>query len=301
MDKEANSLPKVTIGIPTYNGSERILACLESIWSQEYPNLEILISDNCSTDNTQEVVREISKNHPEIKYARQESNVGPTLNFCYLLENATGKYFMWVSDDDKLEPGVLMRYVAFLEENPDYSLVSGRIRYWHNTVSDFLEGGFTITNSSPSVRVIKYYFMVVFGGMMHGLIPREIAQRIDLRNLIGNDFHYVANLTFLGKIKNFDFVGYNKNFGGMSKTFKGYARSIGETKFAANFPQIKISMDAFAEVMHRSKVFRSLFFAQRLFLAMASLFARLLCVYGRIAIWSRIKRRIINPVARRLA
>ena len=76
-----NQYPLVSIGIPTYNRNEGIRKTLESIWSQHYPNLEIIISDNNSTDNTQEIIEGIARNHPDIKYWRQETNIGMAGNF----------------------------------------------------------------------------------------------------------------------------------------------------------------------------------------------------------------------------
>ena len=64
--------PLISVGIPTYNRSVGILRTLNSIWAQQYPNLEVVISDNCSTDDTQEVIQQVSKEHPEIKFHHLE-------------------------------------------------------------------------------------------------------------------------------------------------------------------------------------------------------------------------------------
>src|SRR5690606_13586370 len=89
-----------------------------------------IICDNCSTDNTQEICEQTAREHPEVRYIRHKENLGILRNFEFALEQATGQYFMWVADDDIIEPGVLTRYVEFLEANREYSLVSGKIRYW---------------------------------------------------------------------------------------------------------------------------------------------------------------------------
>ena len=129
---KATKYPLVSIGIPTYNRSGGLCRTLMSLWAQEYPNLEIIISDNNSTDDTEEFIDVVSRIHPEIKYYRQPSNIGMIKNFEFVLREARGKYFMWVADDDILENGVLRKYVRFLEEHSDYVLVSGAIKYWLN-------------------------------------------------------------------------------------------------------------------------------------------------------------------------
>ncbi len=287
--------PLVSIGVPTYNRGIGIRKTLESIWQQGYPTLEIIISDNCSTDNTKEVIEVLCKGHNETKYYRQETNIGMIPNFAFLLRKASGKYFMWASDDDALEPGILFKYVDFLEANPEYSIASGEIKY---DSPDFNEGGFTFEQRSPSVRVINYYFKVVYGGMIHGLMRRDLAKDVSIHKVIGNDYHFIANLAYLGKIKNFQFVGYHKNFGGTSRSFKEYAKAMGDTEFAGNFPHLKMSCDAFEEVMYKSRVYSGMPIISKLTLAIFSFSGVFLGYYVKIfpfAIAGKIKRFIMRP------
>jgi glycosyltransferase involved in cell wall biosynthesis len=91
--------PLVSIGIPTYNrASSYLKAALRSAVNQTYKNIEIIVSDNCSSDNTESVVKEF--NDPRIRYYRQQENIGavPNSNFC--LKQSQGKYFLALYDDD---------------------------------------------------------------------------------------------------------------------------------------------------------------------------------------------------------
>jgi glycosyltransferase involved in cell wall biosynthesis len=296
MDKQS-TYPLVSIGIPTYNRSAGVQSTLMSLWAQEYPNLEIIISDNCSTDNTEEVIGEVSKKHSEVKYVRQASNIGMIRNFEFVLRQAKGKYFMWVADDDTVEEGVLQKYVTFLEDHSEYVLVSGAIKYWLDNKQDLSERGFNFEQKSSSLRVLGYYSKVVYGGMIHGLMRRELTNGISLRNVIGNDYHFIANLAFRGEIKHFDFVGYHKNFGGTSKDFKQYAKQIGDSDFAGNFPHIKMACDAFAEVMYRSEVYAEMPLHSKFTLAASSFSGVMLRYFGRIypfVVGGKIKRLIFN-------
>lgn len=94
-------LPLVTIGIPTYNRSKYLKEALESALNQTYPNIEIIVSDNTSTDNTQEMMQQYS--NPKIKYFRHKENIGMVGNWNTCLEKANGRYFLLLSDDDILE------------------------------------------------------------------------------------------------------------------------------------------------------------------------------------------------------
>ncbi|MDH4129096.1 MAG: glycosyltransferase family 2 protein, partial [Spirochaetota bacterium] len=100
-DKDKNN-PLVSVGIPTYNRPEGLRRTLECITGQTYKNLEIIVSDNCSSGNeTQNIGKEFLEKDSRIKYFRQEENKGMEFNFKFVLEKASGEYFMWAADDDE--------------------------------------------------------------------------------------------------------------------------------------------------------------------------------------------------------
>ncbi len=93
----------VTIGIPTYNRASSFLQqALESAMAQTYQNLEIIVSDNCSSDNTEEVV--LQYEDPRVKYVRHRVNIGPLGNSNFCLNQARGDYFLQLHDDDVIDP-----------------------------------------------------------------------------------------------------------------------------------------------------------------------------------------------------
>jgi len=249
------SHPKVSVGIPTRNSNGNIHGAIMSVINQKYPNIEIVISDDDSTDNTEELCTELSKKYPVIRYIRQKENIGLFQNFDFVLKESTGEYFMWLADDDAFEPGIISTYVNFLQSNPDHSLVSGQILYWDDNRSLFYEKDFNMEQKSKYARVVNYYFKVVHGAIYYGMMRKKTAELVPQRSRIGDDWHFVAALAYLGKIKNLDRVGYNKRLGGTSVTFKNYAEAIGASAFSATFPRIRIAMDAFTEVLFHSPVY----------------------------------------------
>ncbi|MBI1767595.1 MAG: glycosyltransferase family 2 protein [Bacteroidetes bacterium] len=267
--KKNGSLPLVSIGLPTYNGEKRIVSTLTSVLNQKYPNLEVIISDNCSSDNTEAVCKELCKKNQVIHYFRQKENIGIIPNFEFVLSKASGDFFMWVADDDSLEPGILQKYVDFLNANPDYSLVSGEIRYWRGVHTVFVERDFSMDHNSRNIRVIRYYSKVKHGAIYYGLMPLEIAKKIALQNRMGEDWHFVAKAAYLGKIKMLDCIGYNKKLDGSSKTLKQYAKIIRASWFTTNFPHVQIAIDAFYEIM-TSSIYEEKRIHSKLILALAS-------------------------------
>jgi len=112
--------PLVSIGIPTYNRPDGLRRTLECITNQTYKNLEIIVSDNCSPDtNVASVVKKFMQNDPRIHYYRQEKNIGLAANFRFVLEKATGEYFLWAADDDIHEREFIRCLVEPLEKNPE--------------------------------------------------------------------------------------------------------------------------------------------------------------------------------------
>ena len=247
--------PLVSIGIPTYNSNGKLLKALLSVWEQDYPNIEIIVSDNSSTDNTEQLCAGLKEYFVPIKYYRQPKNIGVVPNFDFVMRHASGEFFMWLSDDDTLEPGILMKYVNFLIENPAYSLVSGQILYWMGDRHVFVEKDFNLEANWRAMRVIRFYAKVVHGAIFYGLMRTKMAQSLPLRNQIANDWHFVAGLAFLGKIKNLECIGYNKKLGGLSRDFKKYAAMVKSGWFSIDFPRIQIAVDAFSHILFHSPAY----------------------------------------------
>ena len=92
----------VTIAIPTYNRADRFLqSAIECALEQTWEDLEIIVSDNCSTDNTGEVVKSYSDSR--LRYIRQEENIGANNNFNFCVNNANGDYLLLFHDDDVID------------------------------------------------------------------------------------------------------------------------------------------------------------------------------------------------------
>ena len=96
--------PKVSIGMPVYNGAPFIREAIESLLSQTFTDFELVISDNASTDRTEAICREYAEKNQRIRYVRQSENRGATANFQFVLDESVGAYFMWAAADDKAEP-----------------------------------------------------------------------------------------------------------------------------------------------------------------------------------------------------
>ena len=99
--------PKVSIGMPVFNGEPFIREALDSLLAQTFTNFELIISDNASTDGTEAICREYAACDARIRYVRQPENRGALSNFQFVLDAARGEYFMWAAHDDRRAPEFL--------------------------------------------------------------------------------------------------------------------------------------------------------------------------------------------------
>lgn len=110
--------PRVSIGMPVYNGAHFLREVLESLLGQSYADFELIISDNASTDETAAICREFATCDPRISFYRQARNLGGAGNFNFVLAKARGTYFKWAASDDPVRPSLLQRLVDVLEREP---------------------------------------------------------------------------------------------------------------------------------------------------------------------------------------
>jgi glycosyltransferase involved in cell wall biosynthesis len=120
--------PLVSVGIATYNRPAQLVKCLQSIKNQNYKNLEIIISDDCSSDkNVYRIAKKFKKNNKQVKIFRQKINLGAAKNLEFVLQKSTGKYFFWADDEDGINSKFVSKIVNFLEKNPHVVLCSSEI------------------------------------------------------------------------------------------------------------------------------------------------------------------------------
>jgi glycosyltransferase involved in cell wall biosynthesis len=129
-----SSNPLVTIAIPTYNRAEGYLRqSLESALAQTHQDLEVILSDNCSTDDTEGLAAEYCRGDKRLTYFRQSQNIGPNSNFNFCLAKARGRYFLLLPDDDLIDPDFVETCVRALRDDPRAGIVRTGIRVVNDT------------------------------------------------------------------------------------------------------------------------------------------------------------------------
>ena len=111
-------MKKVAIGLPVYNGANYLASAIDSILTQTYGDFDLVISDNASTDDTEEICRAYAGMDVRVRYVRQPQNIGAAANHNYLVRVCENPYFKWAAHDDLLAPGFLATCVAILDRDP---------------------------------------------------------------------------------------------------------------------------------------------------------------------------------------
>lgn len=114
--------PRLSIGVPVYNGADFIEEAIRSHLDQDFENFELVVSDNCSDDATPEIVQELAAQDSRVTYTRNDTNIGGPANFNRLFRLTSGDLFRWAAADDRIEPGYLSKVVELFD---DPSLVVG--------------------------------------------------------------------------------------------------------------------------------------------------------------------------------
>jgi glycosyltransferase involved in cell wall biosynthesis len=112
-------VPRVSLGVPVYNGETFLAHTLESLLAQTFNEIEVIISDNASTDRTQQICKSFAARDPRVEYIRQDHNLGASANYNFVARRSHGEYFKWAAHDDLCEPTFVERCVELLDENKD--------------------------------------------------------------------------------------------------------------------------------------------------------------------------------------
>ncbi|GEM_PF-4753789 len=113
--------PLVSVVIPTWNRAHMLETALNSVFSQNYPNLEVIVVDDGSTDD----IRDVLSLYPDVLFFLLSKHAGQCSARNFGLNEAHGKYIQLLDSDDALCPGVIKKHVEFLEANPEIDLVYG--------------------------------------------------------------------------------------------------------------------------------------------------------------------------------
>lgn len=193
--------PKVSIGIPVFNGAKTLTKTIEAAINQDYKNIEIIISDNASTDETRSIAEKFLEIDSRIRYIRQEKNIGMTANFSKVFQSATGEFFMWAAHDDQHKPNFISSCLPYLLSNPESGLCVPKTEAYFRGEVTWVSSMKTFIDINSRSKLYKETLMHFPAVGMYGLYRSSKVAKTHLwRNFTGADLVFVQDLTLHGNI-----------------------------------------------------------------------------------------------------
>ncbi len=200
--------PLVSLGLPVYNGEVYLRQALDSVTGQTWEggpfnDLEIIISDNCSTDGTAAICQEYAARDARIRYFRQERNIGAGPNYNFVFRESHGRYFKWCAHDDFMDPQAMELCARALEADPLTVLAHPRL------VDVDADGRFLVEfdrgNAGLGEAPERFFQVIQIGhncAEVFGLTRREVLARTGLiRDYTDSDRTLLGELALHGRLR----------------------------------------------------------------------------------------------------
>lgn len=256
--------PKISIGLPIYNGEKFLRKRIENLLSQTFTDFELIISDNASTDNSINICKEYMKKDSRIKLYEQDHNIGQFNNYNFVLEKSSGKYFAWIAADDLLLPKFLEKNLHILETNKNVVTSISKIRMFGNFTntlkinkndSIFKKIKIKILNRTAFMdcfpisgkyedKVTSFLKTCRHSQVFYGLHKcEEIKKCMVFESFIGFDTFYALSLLKYGDIHVIDEILMETSDGGDSRKLGmiGISKMVNEGMYRYFFPWLPIT------------------------------------------------------------
>ena len=217
-------LPKVSVMLVTYNHKEFIRESIESVLIQDYPNMEIVVADDASTDGNQEIIREYAAKYPDLfKVILAEKNEGVTANCNRAFFACIGKYIAFFSGDDIMMPGKIKKQVEVLEKDETLSMCSAVMEDFNSKTNETINILKAPQNSAREDGTYTIEDILKIGRLQYGSIMARRSMCPEWgynTNLpIAADILFFLETSINGRVKVLDEMLYRHRFHGNNTTF----------------------------------------------------------------------------------
>lgn len=193
--KVSSVCPKVSIVLPTYNGHRFLRQALDSLVGQMFDDWELIIVNDCSTDETGEIADEYAKKDKRIRVIHNKTNKKLPASLNIGFADATGEYFTWTSDDNIAKPNWLRVMIEYLDKNPDVDMVSA--------AEDYIDESGNVIGQTKLSRGVKG--LITRNNVGAAFMYRQaIAKKIgpyDENTFCAEDYDYWCRIALAGILK----------------------------------------------------------------------------------------------------
>jgi glycosyltransferase involved in cell wall biosynthesis len=197
-----SSSPRISIGVPVYNGEKFLAETLNSLLSQTVEDFELIISDNASTDGTAEICRSYAARDRRVRYIRNETNIGACANCNSVFRRAVGEFFKLNMADDVSHPQLLARCLEVMDASPEVVLTYGKARFIDNEGRwlDIIDPGWNLMHEAATERmryvIASGHWVNLFYGLMRS---STLARTRLLPSYASGDYRLIGELALLGQ------------------------------------------------------------------------------------------------------
>ena len=196
-----STAPRLTIGLPVYNGEQYLAESIDALLGQTYQDFELIISDNASTDGTAEICQRYAQQDSRVRYIRQPVNIGLAPNHNAVVEQARGELFKWAASDDLYACELVERCVDALDQYPDVVLAHSWSARIDGSGSVTHAYKYPLTTSAPQAP--ERFRSLLFGSGGdddYGVIRTDVLRRTAMKESYHHaDRTIIAELALYGR------------------------------------------------------------------------------------------------------
>ena len=196
--------PQVSVGMPVYNNADTIARTLDRFCSQQHRHLEIIISDDCSSDGTEAICRDLARQDARIRYFRQKRNIGSLANHKFVFDLSGGDYFMWCNGHDFPGANYLSCCVQSLEADPSLVLCGGKTQRFdvEGNLRELLYSGLDTAGLGVTERFKKVFRAIQKDAIIfYGVYRSDALRQTELhRKTLGGDLVLLAEMALHGNL-----------------------------------------------------------------------------------------------------
>lgn len=286
----------VSIAIPTFNRAHVIERALCSALEQTHRHLEIVISDNASSDATPQLCAAIAARDDRVRVLRRPRNSGPIANFNAAVAACRGDFILLLADDDWLAPDYVERCLLALHARPELALTCGRARYYLGDA--FVEEAVAVrlSDPDPARRVARYFDAVGENATFYGLLRGDVAHSVfPMANVLGADWLLMADVAWWGGIETLGDTTLSRSLGGASVSMESVAKMTGQSSAQGRHAHLSIARSVMRHIGWHAPLYAPLGRFGRLTLALR-------CQPPLLRHWriERYRRLLAHPLTRRV-
>ncbi|RJQ40748.1 MAG: FkbM family methyltransferase [Nitrospiraceae bacterium] len=217
--------PILTIGLPVYNGGAYLAGAIDSLLNQDFKDFLLIISDNASSDGTEELCRDYASRDSRVKYYRQEKNIGALANFEYVLSKAKSDYFMWAAHDDRWAPAFITKVLQPLQKDSSVVLsCSNYERVNYITGKRLLRPTPPVKGSKSRLENISLLVRQPTPSMIYGIFRTSVLKKITFGKYDFSDIVMVLEAATMGGIHRNDEILYYVGVTAAQRPVKSFSK-----------------------------------------------------------------------------